>query len=165
MTCVWESLITAIPNFVFGDMKIQERKKSKIKPDDFVFYLKNKITRVDSIMINEEKLNEQQIEENYEHIKNFQVSSIKKGYYCSTCDPFLILVCYIFECSIFHSYLDCTILYDHPNPKFRIILNNSSGHMTHGRTILMKQSNFDDFIDNSSKKKKKQNRKNKRGKK
>jgi hypothetical protein len=50
------------------------------------------------------KLTDKQMEENYDHIRDFQVGSIKNGYGCSTCEPFLCLLCQLVQVDILHNY-------------------------------------------------------------
>ena len=153
MTCVWNSLIAGIPNEIFQDLKLGKcrNKKRRATPEQFVTYLKNKATKISSVKINDEGLSQKQVEENYEHVKNFDTNSIHKGYYCSACDPFLILVCGLFNCSINHHYLDTVINYEHQNPKFRIAIRNDYGHMSYNGTV--------NFEKNTNRKKKKKGKK------
>lgn len=90
MTCFWDSL----------------RKKLKIKEGnkDFILNLKKCNKKDTSILWNDLKLTKKQLEENYEHIRDFDETKINNGYYCSVCDPFLILICEIYNVNILHNF-------------------------------------------------------------
>jgi hypothetical protein len=142
MTCVWDSLIAGIPAEEFcGSKKINKSiNKNKLKPDIFINLLKHFNKKTENITVNNTKLTEKELEENYNTIDQFQILNLKKGYFCSTADPFLLSVCEIFQCSIWNDYCGETIKYEHPNPKFRILLVNSLEHMEHTRTIRLKKN-------------------------
>jgi hypothetical protein len=129
MTCVWDSLIDGI----FRDKIIyDEYFDKKPNPYQFVEFVKSK-NKMTNIKVNDNILTEKEKKENFEAIKCFNIGSINQGYLCSTSDPFLILVCEIFGCSIIHKYLNTTIKYEHENPKnnlCNIYICSSRGHMS-----------------------------------
>jgi hypothetical protein len=122
--------------------KKQKRKKNKslkafkkkVTPDTFVSYLKMNNTKTNNIIVNDELLTDKLLEENFNTIKNYDIKNIRNGYLCSTCDPFLLLVCELFECSIWNNYCSSVIKYEHPSPKFRMYISNDDGHMRHAKT-------------------------------
>lgn len=123
MSCVWDSLLTGLRK---GKIKLN----FKTDPVKLIMYLKenNQITK--NITVNNEKLTTKQLEENKEAIKELNKKVASNGYWCSTCDPVLILFCEIFRVSIIHTYLSSTIKYYHSSPKFTICLSSNKGHMT-----------------------------------
>ena len=72
MTCFWDAL----------------RQQLNFNKDNYSFieFLKNKNNKNNNVTWNNEKLTKKQIEENYEHIRDFEIKSIHKGYDCSVCD-------------------------------------------------------------------------------
>ena len=113
MTCFWDAL----------------RNKLNITIDNttFVEHLKNNNTKV-NILWNGDKLSTKQIEENYEHITNFNQNSIFNGYDCSICDPFIILICNLYNVNINHNYNGYTMEYL-KNSDFKILhFRSNTGH-------------------------------------
>jgi len=164
MTCVWDSLIKGIPidqlNEVIGNKKKLDPSKKKkydhkekslkkdLKRDIFVKYLQKNIRKTSKVSVNGEQLTEQQINENFKAIQSLSANNICDGYYCSTCDPFLILVCELFECSIFHTYMNSHIKYECTDSKFIMYLRSSSTHMSHNRTTIINNSDHFEYMSN-----------------
>lgn len=124
MTCVWDSIIAGIHNDIFAPFF-----PKKPTPLQFVEFLKSKNKKT-NIKVNDIELTEKEKEENFEAISIFNQNNIGGGYDCSTCDPFMLLICEIFQCSITHKYLNVDIKYETENPKFRIYVYSSRGHMS-----------------------------------
>jgi hypothetical protein len=116
MSCFWDGL-----RKVFNP---------KVNNSDFITYLKNKsTTTMINIIWQGEKLSEQLIKSNREHIKDFDIKSVNKGYDCSSCDPFLILVAQIYECTIHLDYNKHQVVYLNPKfPKTIKKFGNNRGH-------------------------------------
>ena len=93
MTCFWNAIISSLND---EDKKILN-VDGKIFPKRMVEILKSKNKKTNNVTWNNEKLKEQQIKENIEHIKELDVNKINRGYLCSTCDPFLILLAEILK--------------------------------------------------------------------
>ena len=92
MTCFWDAL------------RAKLHIKRKINNSQFIDYLKESNKRQTAVIWNNSKLSKKQFEENYEHIKDFDKNTIRNGYDCSICDPFLILICDIYNVNIIHNY-------------------------------------------------------------
>lgn len=90
MTCFWDSLR--------NKLNINDTNR------EFILYLKKSNTKNISVNWNSSELTEKQLDENFEHIKNFDENKINDGYDCSICDPFLILVCELYNINIFHNF-------------------------------------------------------------
>ena len=105
MTCFWDGLLKALDDFTPIGLS---KKPTQI---DFVIALKKNNKKCKNIYWNGTKLRDQEIEEMYNAIKDFNPKSIYGGYLCSTCDCFLALVCEIFNVNIYHKYLNNTIQY------------------------------------------------------
>ena len=154
--CFWNGLLSKIDkddfSFLFNKYRdlqneseeLQNMNKSKLNIENFINLLKNINQK---IRIKEEQNNSKQannyndikwqnislskiqLNENFDHIKNFDVSKITDGYWCSTCDPFLILICKIFEIDIEHNYCNIKINYNNTsNSRKKLIFNSNRNH-------------------------------------
>jgi hypothetical protein len=63
-----------------------------------------------------ERLTPKQMQENVEHVRNYNPDHVGYGYLCSTCDPFLLLVSQLFRVNIEHQYLNTIIRYRYGCP-------------------------------------------------
>ena len=124
MSCFWDTLIKNI--------KREDLKKilnlNTSNPTEFAELLKKNNIKTKNVMWNDIKITDKQLEENYNHIKDYNSSSIKNGYDCSTFDPFLILISEIFNISINHNYLGNSIKYTN-NHNYTINITSNKGHM------------------------------------
>jgi len=68
-----------------------------------------------------EKITDNQIKENMEHIKTYDIKSARNGYLCSTFDPFLFLLSYKLSKIINFNYCGRNIIYEPENPKDKIL--------------------------------------------
>jgi hypothetical protein len=126
MTCFWDGILKELTN---DDFKKLKTKKPNNK--NFVVLLKNSNTKeTKNIKWNGDTLSDNQIKENYEHIKDFDVKSIRNGYLCSTCDPFLILVCKLFNVNIYHKYCGNLMKYEVDNPNRTLHFKSNKGHFS-----------------------------------
>lgn len=122
MTCFWDGLINNL---------VQKKYITKRKtPAEFLAFLQrhNSITRGSFVKVNGHQLTENQMIENYEHIKALKPNDLVQGYLCSTCDPVLICVSELFGVNIHHTYMNNQILYQFMLPPRQISstpLNNN----------------------------------------
>jgi hypothetical protein len=123
MTCVWNAFIQGIPRHFYED----QGHKS---PMSFVLYLKERNRKTGDIKICGEYLSDKRKEENLEAVQCFDPNSIYHGYFCSTEDPFLFLISEIFQINIYHTFLGKMFDYIHPNPKLKLHIHSSRGHMS-----------------------------------
>ena len=125
MTCFWDGILHNLTNDDFQRVF----KVNKPSNKGLVVLLKeNNSKETKSIKWNGTSLRDQEVEENYEHIKDFNVKSISGGYLCSTCDPFLILVCKLFNVNINHNYCGNMMKYEVPNPIRTLNFSSDRGH-------------------------------------
>ncbi|MBL4898247.1 MAG: hypothetical protein JKX76_01240 [Colwellia sp.] len=82
-------------------------------------------TKTFEIVIEPDKISQKQIEENYQAVQSYSPTEVNNGYFCSTCDPFLFLVCKLFNVSITHKYLTNTMYYINNQTTEGIFSNNS----------------------------------------
>tara|TARA_Y100000590_G_C15403168_1_gene894646 strand:+ start:285 stop:671 length:387 start_codon:yes stop_codon:yes gene_type:complete len=105
MTCFWNGILSAISDFTpIGLSK-------KPSPRIFATAMKKHNTRVNNVFWNGTKLKEQEIDEMFEAVSDYNINGISNGHLCSICDYFLSLVCEIFIVDIEHTYLNTKIKY------------------------------------------------------
>ena len=130
MSCFWDAILNKIR---IEDFQKIFNHSGKPNPEAFAKMLIKKNVKTENVLWNSQILKKQQLQEDYEHIQEFNTSSVSQGYDCSTCDPFLFLICELFKISIQHVYLGKTIEYTHKknvfNNNYTIKLQSDKGHM------------------------------------
>lgn len=110
MTCFWVGIIDSISlkkmNKHLGITFID-----KPKCHEFVSILKKKSIETTDVLWNDTELTNKQIEENLMWIKEINIDKIDNGYFCSVCDPVLLLICQLFEVNIYIKFYGQTIKY------------------------------------------------------
>ena len=96
MTCFWDGILNRLTEEDFKQFNI---KKPKNK--EFVLFLKKHNQQTTHVSWNNESLTKKQLEENFTHVKDFDVNTIGGGYFCSTFEPFLLLVSQLFQVNLF----------------------------------------------------------------
>lgn len=126
-TCFWEAIIKRLD---VRDLREFLPNQRGISPSMFVVRLKSLNLKTNNVLWNGEELIEKQLEENFNHVKNFNVRTINDGYFCSTFDPFLFLVTELFKIEIINNYNNNKIVYLNKEKKrYTIVLHNDKGHM------------------------------------
>ena len=126
MSCYWNTLIK---NIKHNDIKNILNIKN-INPFRFAKELKNKNKLINTILVNNNKIKEQQQKENFDHIKEYNPKTVNNGYLCSTCDPFLILIANLFSITIINNYIGNIITYKPISySRYTITIKNDNGHM------------------------------------
>ena len=114
MTCFWDAL--------------RSRLNINKSNQEFINFLKNNNTKEITILWNNEEFTKKQLEENFEHIRDFNENNIENGYLCSICDPFLILVCELYDINIEHNYNGYTMYYKSNNTNKTLFFYSDLGH-------------------------------------
>lgn len=123
MTCFWDGILNRLTHEDFKQFNIQKPKNK-----EFVLFLKSRNKQTRNVSWNDESLTKKQLEENFTHVKDFDVNTIKGGYFCSTFEPFLFLVSQLFQVNINHNYCGHMIKY-RINQKNRILqFSSNQGH-------------------------------------
>lgn len=125
MTCFWTGIISSLT-----DSEIKQYGLSR-SPRDFIIKLQALNSPTENALWCGMGLSNQQLEENVLHVKNYNVDAINGGYDCSTCDPFLLLVCELFNLTIEHNYNGTMIKYSHITPKRTVRYHSNSSHFQH----------------------------------
>ena len=94
-----------------------------------IIYLKENNKFTHNVRWNGEVLTKKQLEENFQHVKDYDVKTINNGYLCSTFDPFLLLISEIYNVKVINNYMDYKIIYDNINSRKEITINNNNSHM------------------------------------
>lgn len=127
MTCFWNSIINRLNKDEYFK-KINNN--IKLIPEHLILSLKENNRKTNNVIWQNNELTDKQKEENFQHIKLYNVKDIYNGYYCSTFDPFLFLICDLFEISITNYYNNNKIEYINKlKSRYTMILYNNKGHM------------------------------------
>jgi hypothetical protein len=100
MTCFWTGILNSLNKSDFQYLKLVRPRHER----DFAKLLQKHNTKNTEVTWNDEEISVKQKSENCEAVKELQVAQIGRGYLCSTCDPFLILVAHVFKVNINHRY-------------------------------------------------------------
>ena len=90
MACFWNSIIDRLNKDEYFK-KINNN--IKLIPEHLILSLKENNRKTNNVIWQNNELTDKQKEENFQHIKLYYVKDIYNGYYCSTFDPFLFLIC------------------------------------------------------------------------
>ena len=123
MTCFWDNIIASLTKDDYNFIGYK-----KMNNLIFVKFLINMNEETKNISWNHIPLTSKQIQENLDHIDNFDSNLIENGYLCSTCDPFLCLICHLFQINITHTFMKTTIYYTIPNPRKTLHFKSNFSH-------------------------------------
>ena len=77
-------------------------------------------------------LSPSQLQENLKAVEELDVDSIDNGYWCSTLEPFLCLLCELFKVRIEHDFNGVTIVYDISNYRKILKYRSDVNHFWYG---------------------------------
>ena len=126
MTCFWDGILTALGPAI----------NSKQTHQQFIQTLKDQNVKTTDVRWNDKPLTEKEMDENCEAVNCFNISTINSGYYCSCCDPFLLLICQIFKINIDHKYNNSSIKYTYAGtngPNNTLKFASDRGHFWYTR--------------------------------
>lgn len=95
---------------------------------DFVKHLKNNNKETRHIKWQGKPLTDKQICENMEHIRDYNLSEIPKGYLCSVADPFLFLIADVYNVTVIHIYNGHRIVYSNDKAKVCHVFKANKSH-------------------------------------
>ena len=126
--CFWNGILSKLndEDFKFANFYFNKTKDSRVI--FFIEQLKSKNTKTNRIQWQNTLLSKKELDENFEHVQNFNIKSINKGYDCSSCDPFLLLITEIFQIEIIHQYCGNIITYKSDNPRKKVLFYSNRGH-------------------------------------
>ena len=125
MTCFWRGVLTALNKRIFV------YKINNPKPREFISVLKLNAIKTKDVLWNGNSLTEKELNENLQGIKELNINEINRGYDCSTCDPYLLLICQLFKVHINHDFNGARIEYRYNSPDESIQtihFKSDSGH-------------------------------------
>ena len=129
MSCFWEGIIASLSQ----DDKDKFGINNNNIPNLIEAFKKVNSTAINVLWQNQE-LTVKQKEENYTHMNDYNVSNYNRGYLCSTCDPFLILLCHILGRDMQHNYRNNEIMYSCKS-KTLYVFKTDSGHFVYKNKI------------------------------
>ena len=89
MSCFWNAIIRETSEKDY-------KKYNSIKPTNankLIKFFKENNSKIKNILWNNEKISNKFIEECYDHIKGIPNNG-NNGYFCSSCEPIMFLMCY-----------------------------------------------------------------------
>ena len=124
MTCFWDGNINAIMRTF--------RLAKRPSPYEFVQFLQRNNRRTINVLWNGNRLTEKEMMENMERVRSLDINTITRGYDCSTCDPFLLLIADIFKVHVIHNYNGHKITYQCMNcDNTTLKFSSDRGHFWH----------------------------------
>jgi len=123
MTCFWDGILKKLNN---EDFKLLEYNNTN--NINFIQFLKKNNKKCTNVIWQNEKLSEKLLDENYKMVSEFNENNINSGYDCSSCDPFIILICELFKLDINHNYNNTKIEYKINNARRLIEYKSNQSH-------------------------------------
>lgn len=124
MTCFWDSILKSLSDY---DLQLLNSKRNNIS---LIESLKNKNVLCENILWQGENLHKKLLEENLDAIKEYNIGGIGSGHLCSSCDPFLCLLCELLKININHNYCNHMIKYTIKDNKRTLNFNSNTGHFS-----------------------------------
>lgn len=124
MTCVWKGLLACLEKKDFTQFGLNKKPNEL----EFVRFLKTKNRICYNVTWQEEKLSKKFLDECFNAVKIFDEKSIRRGYLCSTCDPFILLVCELFKVNLSHIYCGHKIIYKTNGSSRAFKVRSNRGH-------------------------------------
>ena len=118
MSCFWDGILKA---FNSNGWRFNSKK-------EFIEFLKKENRKTRSIIWNNNPLREQEMSENFEAVKNYDIKYIYNGHLCSCCDYILLLVSEIFCVDIDHWYLNRLMSYKNKKGKKKLTFHSNHHH-------------------------------------
>ena len=122
--CFWSGLLSKLTNEDFQ----YAFKQNKSNIDVFINLLIDNNKYTENIKWQNHYLTSNELKENFNHIQHFDKSTIYRGYDCSSCDPFLLLITYLFQITLIHNYCGHSITYQTKLPRKTITYYANTHH-------------------------------------
>ena len=126
--CFWNGILCKLNDEDYKFANFYFNKTKDNRAISLIEQLKSKNLKTNKIQWQNTLLSKKELEENFEHVQNFNIKSINKGYDCSSCDPFLLLITEIFQLEIIHQYCGNNISYKADKPRKKILFYSNRGH-------------------------------------
>jgi hypothetical protein len=118
MSCFWQGLCSKVPEL------------RNMPVDKVCFNLKSVNAKTRGLVWNNVALTEQQLQENFDWIDQYDSTQFDQGHDTSVCDPFLALVSFSFNVNIVHNYNGHVSTFTMPGATQSIQFANSTTHFT-----------------------------------
>lgn len=125
MACFWKGLLRSLDGADYKALGLNGSGRSACA---LIAQLKIINKPTPNVNWQQSRLSKKQLEENMEHIQVYNKQNSRNGYFCSTCDPFLLLLSEVLHIDIIHIYLGHTIKYTHNDPKKTYYYSSNRGH-------------------------------------
>lgn len=102
MSCFWIGLLSSLRSL---------KNNNFSSPLSLVQYMKKHNQKTNNIIHQNQDLSVKEKSENFQAIQVYNPQTINQGYWCSTCDPFLLLFAELFTISLEHNYNNHRIVY------------------------------------------------------
>ena len=123
MTCFWDGIIKSL---TIDDFKTIGNFQRKPNAKQFADFLQSKNKLIEIVIWQNTELSKQEQQECFDAINELDTNSIRSGYLCSSCDPFLLLLCELFCIHIIHKYNGNILEYKHKQINRKTIIYQSS---------------------------------------
>ena len=129
MTCVWDSLIAGVRDADMQRVLSLSKRQAQTRPEMFVEALKRHNRPTPHVRWQGTHLREQELKENQEWVRDYNVGAIRGGHDTSASDPFFYLVSDLFGVEIQHAYRGHNIRFEPQTVRYAIRVCSNSGHM------------------------------------
>lgn len=126
MSCFWDGLIRKLDTYDFTILELNKKPNAQ----EFAIHLKKQNKICNNIQWNTESLSDQFLKESYQAVEEYDPAKVNNGYDCSTCDPFLLLLCTVLNISITHNYNGHTIIYSNETSRKTIKCSSNTSHFS-----------------------------------
>jgi hypothetical protein len=125
MACFWIGLLRCLNS---NDWAYTGMKKPS-SPKGLVHFLKSSVVKCgDNVLWQGETLSTRLQQEIVNAVRQYDENSINCGHLTSSCDPFLITICHLFQVSIDFCFAGNVISYQHKTARRIIKCRSSSTH-------------------------------------
>ena len=124
MTCFWDHILKSLNK---EDLQMIGLNYPTTNTS-FIDSLQKNNKLCENVVWQNKSFKKQLLEENLIMIKGFNSQKINKGYDCSTCDPFLILLSELLKVDIDHLYQDNLIQYRVKDSRKLLNFKSTSSH-------------------------------------
>jgi len=129
MTCFWDGILKSLKKDDFDFIG-----ESKNPNHIFINMLKKRVLPMTHVLWQGNTIQDREIKEHLDAIKNYDIHEIHNGHLTSTCDSFLLLICELFQVDIMHHYMHHDIYYKYNGTSRKILhFSSSNGHFVCSR--------------------------------
>ena len=127
MTCFWKGFMNCL-----SDTDVQFSRGLSRLPQhehEFVHFLQKNNIRANDVSWQHQPVSSRLQEESFQAVKALESNTIGEGYWCSTCDPFILLISQLFQIDVHHRFCGHLVVYSVPHPRKTIYVTSDRGHL------------------------------------